>query len=141
MAVAQQTERRRIGGAKRLLPGHSVGMDAFHRGVREVEVEVGKIVEEILRAAQADAPIETTRLRDSGSADVRTELHGELGRVVGEITFSAFYAAWQHENLNYSHTYGIPGGRSKYLEANVIAKLPEIRPRLQAAWKRGIERG
>lgn len=110
------------------------GEDALRRVRVAIEREMNLIVEDLLGRAQRDAPVLTGRLRASGDAQV----HDRGEKIVGEVSFSTPYAAYQHEHTELKHPQG---GRSKYLEANLIAMVPDYRERLAAAAKRAIESG
>ena len=80
-----------------------------------------ELMKEVFDESQRQVPVFSGNLRDSGSLN-------QFGTRI-TITYSAPYAAIQHENLNFKHPNG---GKAKYLEdpyreitSNVNAKLSQ----------------
>jgi Mg2+ and Co2+ transporter CorA len=129
--------------ARRLVKART-GTDAFERMTRAIEAEMEKIADELLRAAERDAPVESAEeheehhpgqphLKDTGFARVTRRPN----RIEGIVGFRAFYAAWQEERRDYKHTRGKAG----YLGDNVKLLLPSYRRRLADAARAAIEGG
>lgn len=119
------------------------GAKALERLREEVGREMVAMTEELAADAAKDAPRlpeaehrarhgEQAHLQDSVSAVVRAE---GPERVVGEVTFDAFYAAWVHEDTTDKHPHG---GRSKFLGSNLSRLVPGYRERLAAASRRAM---
>jgi hypothetical protein len=98
--------------------------------------------EDLLGAAQLDAPIETGRLRGSGTIDPLGRgpvlIDRARRRLKIIVAFTVVYAARQHEEITWEHPLG---GKAKYLEGNLLAMAPrynryianKIRAKLKAA--------
>lgn len=78
---------------------------------------------DLLGAAQRDAPVDEATLRASGELEV--ERTGNA--VTGTVSFNTVYAAEQHEREDFEHPRG---GSAKYLERNLKER--------QARYERGL---
>ena len=99
---------------------------------RAIEQEMIEIATDVLAEAKRQVPWEEGTL--SRSATRETHWVGNL--CLSTISFNTPYAAYQHENRNYTHPR--PGAKAKYLEDPVREMYPKIRSRLAAAMDRAM---
>jgi len=107
---------------------NSLNLGALRDRVREISPEaLDEAAQHVLEVAKEKAPLlvdlkranderrsDPGELRDSGYVQVRDDNTAEVG-------FSAFYAGWQHERLDYHHEVG----QAKYLEEPLVTEKDE----------------
>lgn len=107
---------------------NSLNLGALMDRVRAVSPEaLDDAAQHVLEVAREKAPLlvdlkkanderraDPGELRDSGYVRVVDDTKAEVG-------FSAFYAGWQHERLDYHHEVGQP----KYLEEPLVTEKDE----------------
>lgn len=107
---------------------NSLNLGAIKQKTRDVSPEaLLDAAEHVLQVAQGRAPVlvdlakandqrraNPGELRDSGYARV-------IGDDVAEVGFTAYWAAWQHEKMDYHHEIG----EAKYLELPLASEKDE----------------
>lgn len=98
---------------------------------RAIEREMNSIANDVLLEAKRQVPVDKGMLRRSG-----VKLVGWIGdRIVANISFNTPYAAVQHEDRTLRHPRG---GKAKYLEDPLRAFAPQMKSRLEQAYRRAI---
>ncbi len=118
-----------------------VGIDKFQRYLKSVS-DAGKPLaaalfqegEEIMAKAVKDTPVDTGRLRSTGHVKP-PEMSGK--KVSVELAFGTDYAIFVHEIEGSNH----PSGRSKFLEANVLAAEGGFGRRVADRMEKHLRRG
>jgi hypothetical protein len=98
---------------------------------RAVEREINAIATDILAEAKRQVPRDKNTLRKSGTKEVGWQ--GD--RVTATISFNTPYALVQHEDRSFQHPRG---GKAKYLEDPLRAAVPDMKRRLDAAYRRAL---
>lgn len=78
---------------------------------------------EIMKVAKSRTPIVTGALRDSGTV---IKWDGNRNDIKVNLTFTAEYAIYVHENLQAKH----PNGQAKFLESAAIEAIPGLPERV-----------
>ncbi len=117
------------------------GIDKLQRYLKSAD-DIGKPLaaaltqegEEIMGKAVKDTPVDTGRLRSTG----HVKPPDRSGKKVSvELAFGTDYAIFVHEISGASH----PSGRSKFLEANVLAAESGFGRRVADRIERHLRRG
>ena len=98
---------------------------------RAVEREMNALATDVLAEAKRQVPVDKGVLRRSGTKDI-----GWSGdRITATVSFNTPYAAVQHEDTSFRHPRG---GKAKYLEDPLKQYAPQMRTRLNAAFRKAL---
>lgn len=107
---------------------NSLNLGAIRDRVRAVSPEaLDDAAQHVLEVAREKAPllVDLKKANDQRRSDPGELRRSGYTRVVddstAEVGFSAFYAAWQHERLDYHHD----DGQAKYLEEPLVTEKDE----------------
>ena len=98
---------------------------------RAVEREMNALATDVLAEAKRQVPLDKGMLRRSGTK----EIGWQGDRIVATVSFNTVYAAVQHEGTNFRHPRG---GKAKYLEDPLKQYAPEMRRRLNRAYRAAL---
>lgn len=107
-------------------------LDGVKRGmIRRGADALERIGDDLVGEGAREAPIDEGTLRGAGTVELEITANG----VEVIVAFPLVYAARQHEEVDWEHPLG---GKAKYLEDPLKAKIPRYERLLAGAVGRGL---